>query len=134
MEGYRLKIKVGPHEFEAEGSEQSVSEQFKEWKQLIETVAALTSSPQGQGSGEAGEGDDGHESTPGELPSIFRLDRRRRLVSLAWHPTGDRREADALLLLIYGFARAFEQEDVAVTSLKEAMATSGSTCSPEISV
>jgi len=35
MDPYRLKIKVGEHEFEAEGSEEAVQRQFEVWKDLI---------------------------------------------------------------------------------------------------
>ena len=44
---YRLKIKVGPHEFDAEGPADAVREQFKDWKDLIafapQTFARLAS-------------------------------------------------------------------------------------------
>lgn len=38
MDNYRLKIKVGEHEFEADGPPDAVQSQFKEWKELIATV------------------------------------------------------------------------------------------------
>ena len=32
MEPFRLKLKVGPHEFEAEGEQESVERQFALWR------------------------------------------------------------------------------------------------------
>lgn len=34
----RLKIKIGPHEFEAEGSPEMVQEQFRVFKEMVETA------------------------------------------------------------------------------------------------
>jgi hypothetical protein len=39
MDGsYRLKIKVGPHEFEAEGAPEDVRDQFQAFKEMISTM------------------------------------------------------------------------------------------------
>jgi hypothetical protein len=38
---YRLKIKVGPHEFEAEGSPADVREQFEAFKEMISVVPVI---------------------------------------------------------------------------------------------
>jgi hypothetical protein len=124
MEPYRLKIKVGPHEFEAEGSEASVAKQFEAWKELIGSLgtAAPTKTV------EPDNADDNGSNGGVELPSaVFRVDRTRRMVSLSTQPSGEHRNADAILLIIYGYARAFDQEFVQVTTIKESMATSGLT-------
>jgi hypothetical protein len=39
MDAYKLKIKVGEHEFEAEGPPESVERQFQMWKELIATAS-----------------------------------------------------------------------------------------------
>ena len=36
MEPFRLKLKVGPHEFEAEGDQEMVERQLSVWRELIE--------------------------------------------------------------------------------------------------
>ena len=42
---YRMKVKIGSHEFEAEGPTETVKEQFNVFKELIESSAAKISSP-----------------------------------------------------------------------------------------
>jgi hypothetical protein len=42
MDGYRLKIKVGEHEFEAEGPANVVQAQFEAFKSLIVTIPSST--------------------------------------------------------------------------------------------
>ena len=44
-ENYRLKIKIGDHEFEAEGPVETVREQFEAFKELVKTPAAQTQNP-----------------------------------------------------------------------------------------
>jgi hypothetical protein len=45
METYRLKMKIGDHEFEAEGPVDVVQNQFAEFKELIEKVPATKAAP-----------------------------------------------------------------------------------------
>lgn len=42
METYRLKLKIGDHEFEAEGPVDVVQEQFAAFKELIANIPAMT--------------------------------------------------------------------------------------------
>ena len=42
---YRLKLKIGQHEFEAEGDPKVVHEQFQAFKELIATIPALPQAP-----------------------------------------------------------------------------------------
>lgn len=35
MDGYKLRVKIGDHEFEAEGPADVVKEQFELWKSLV---------------------------------------------------------------------------------------------------
>ncbi len=40
MDTYKLKVKIGVHEFEAEGSQEAVERQFEVFKELISSVPA----------------------------------------------------------------------------------------------
>jgi hypothetical protein len=124
MELHKLRVKVGPHEFEAEGTEDSVESLFNAWKALIEAPnRANETAPK-------------PPRNPLEDPNLtplidsatgnalFTLDSGRQVVSLRVHPTGDSRNADALLLLVFGH-RMVGMDEVPVTKLKEAMALSG---------
>jgi hypothetical protein len=44
-DSYRLKIKIGQHEFEAEGPAEIVREQFEAFKQLVSASTPLTQNP-----------------------------------------------------------------------------------------
>lgn len=112
MEAFRLKLKVGPHEFEAEGSQESVEKQLAIWRDLIASPSATppvvaspppppAPAPQAPGAPSA------PQPTPPvadpERVSLDRLFRHDgRVVSLTALPTGDNRTADAALLITYG--------------------------------
>ena len=46
MDTFKLRLKVGPHEFEAEGAKDDVQAQFDAWKSLISGEAAGAASEQ----------------------------------------------------------------------------------------
>lgn len=124
MDTYKLRVKIGSHEFEAEGPPKDVKAQFEAWKELIGSLPIATGS-------EAG----------GKLPpyvtevktregytapwDIFRVDDKRKLVTLRVHPSGENKDADAALLTLYGYKQALQQDEVPVTKLKESMEVSG---------
>lgn len=131
MDTHRLRVKIGPHEFEAEGSEESVIAQFNEFKKLIETVPvpgpSLSLTPT-TGSLST------HPHAPtsiemSRLEPLFSNDERRGLVSLRIIPTGERRDSDATLLVLLGFKLLRNEDVVPVTSLKAALQQSG--CEPK---
>jgi hypothetical protein len=116
-----LRVKVGSHEFEAEGSEESVKAQFEAWKELVAASPASSdpADPEQQQDQEQTSGDQR------ELGRVFSIDSRRKLVSLRILPRGERRDADALLLLLYGYERGLGQEEVLAGRLKQSLAVSG---------
>jgi hypothetical protein len=118
----RLRVKIGVHEFEAEGPPDVVAEQFQAWRELIAEQPSTRPDQQLDAGGDP----DRHRdtSTVGELPSIFSYDRKRELLSLSVHPRGNRRHADAALLLVYGY-KLLGRDEVIVGTLKEALAVSG---------
>lgn len=126
MDAYKLRIKIGSHEFEAEGPKDAVTAQFEAWKELIVSLPAVQSQeknaripPSSLMELRTGEGS---VTSPWD---IFEIDEKRNLVSLKVHPTGDQRDADAVLLILYGYRRALGQNDALVTRLKESMEVSG---------
>jgi hypothetical protein len=92
MAEYRLKIKIGDHEFEAEGPVEAVKAQFDAFKELISLVPEHKT-----------------ENTTSEQPAeaplqnalpvdkIFRVE--NRVISVTVPPSSD---TDAVLLILYG--------------------------------
>lgn len=126
METYRLRIKIGNAEFEAEGPEEAVKEQFEAFKRLVE------SSPQGVNT---------TVTRPSTAPSqtyepieALDSDDLRRLylfgksgdsLSLAFPPQGEERHQQAVLLVLYGYKKLIGQDDVSVGVLKDSLEQSG---------
>lgn len=136
METTRLKVKVGVHEFDAEGPSEQVSLQFQAWKDLIASVPVVAQPPR------AGEGrrtitlpaDAVHEVKTRDgytAPwDVFGTDADKDLMTLKVHPpAGDTRDADAILLVMYGYRKAGNDgagiSEVPVTKLKESLDVSG---------
>jgi hypothetical protein len=119
----RLRVKIGAHEFEAEGPRQVVAAYFEAWKQLVAVHApsagpAAPSLPRADAVGGA--------PAAGDLAGrdLFAVDRQRNLITLRVSPAGD---ADAALLLLYGFrlCGVDDGQELLATRLQAALAASG---------
>lgn len=123
---YRLKIKIGVHEFEAEGPAADVREQFAAFKDLIAMNPAVAPPlPQNLG------GQDTVQvtitpprpdtsATDGALGKIMRVD--NRVVSLTVRPdTAD----DAVLLILYGQRTIRENESITGGEVIEGLTATG---------
>jgi hypothetical protein len=130
MDSQKLRIKVGEHEFEAEGSPEKITEQFEAWKELVASYPKTTNGsqpPAGIPSGRLLRNVTEVRTTDGFTApwDIFVVDEKRKLVSLQLRPTGEDRDSMALLLLLFGYKKAFEQNEVLATRLIESMNVSG---------
>jgi hypothetical protein len=98
MSDYRLKIKIGDHEFEAEGAVEAVQVQFEMFKELIAGLPKNkpeTTAPEDQ---EINPQPTALQSiSKSNLDRIFRSE--RRIISLTISPSSD---VDAVLLILYG--------------------------------
>ena len=110
-EAVKLRMKIGDHEFEAEGPREVVSAQLETWKQLARLNADVVP--------ETGLG------TPPQ--HVFAVHEKEQLVSLRVNLYGQRRNADAALLLLYGYSTRFANGNAEVSArrLKAALAASG---------
>ena len=106
MEPFRLKLKVGQHEFEAEGEQESVERQLAVWRELIASPSGSVQPPASPPPPYGGVVVTPPTATPtgedsrAEYDKLFRHD--SRVVSLTVLPTGNQRIADACLLLLLG--------------------------------
>lgn len=118
MSTYRLRVKIGSHEFEAEGDEDTVLQQFEEFKKLIErSSVAPVEKPS--------EPEAGASAAETGLHRLFDYDEKDNLISLRVSPRGEDRIPDTILLLLLGYREVAGDEEVLVTHLKPAMQRSG---------
>lgn len=150
MEPFKLKLKVGVHEFEAEGEQETVERQLAVWREMIGSmpisppVAASPPPPAaypqvvqlqpagGIPSRESfglpslqvqGQVQVSDSISRGELDRLF--DHRGPVVTLTMIPSTDQREADAALLLLLG-QREYNAVDLVTGSrLQEGLRLSG---------
>ncbi len=119
IEIVRLRIKLDTCEFEAEGPRLVVESYFELWQKLVTTHlsrAAAALSPTGASS-----------TAENHRPEALTADLRRNLILLNARPAGKNHEADAALLLLYGYQQLLGEEGQAVlgTRLKKSWSASG---------
>jgi hypothetical protein len=125
MEPYKLHLKIGPHEFSAEGPIDVVKQDYEAWKVLIRSAPAEieeSSRPSGDNGGTAVTAE---PIARDQIEKIYLLDEKRDMLSLRMLPRSDDRDADVLLLVILGYKLAKQVDEVMVTQLKPAMRQSG---------
>lgn len=124
MDGnHRVKIKIGPHEFEAEGSAQVVQAQFEAFKELVATTPIPTTQPFSPGreaSDEIVPPKRDLATTDSALDKIMKVD--HRIVSFTVPPTS---LGDALLLLLYGQKILRQNEAVSGAEIVDGLKTTG---------
>jgi hypothetical protein len=128
METMKIRLKVGVHEFEAEGPPEEVKAQLAVWQELV--VGARPVAGSGSSGSSAGVPAETEAGVPEGLGNgggrrLFVLDDRKELVTLRAHPTGETRDADAVLLIVYGYRLLRDQDEVLVTKLLESLRVSG---------
>ena len=110
METNRLKIKIGEHEFEAEGPAEIVQRQFDTFKELIASQPKQINTTT-RAATQAGNS---------ELDSILRVD--GRVVSLTVRPQS---EGTAAMLVMLGQKSYRENETVTASEIKDGLEQSG---------
>lgn len=132
----KLRLKVGIHEFDAEGPAAEVNARLEIWKDLIlnmppHSVAprpAYASTMESRGTPlplAAADSDANEQPKNPYAARVFSDDERRDLLTLRVHPSGESKDADAVLLLVYGYGEMRGMEDVPVTKLTRSITMSG---------
>ena len=123
---YRLKIKIGDHEFEAEGPADAVQQQFSAFKDLILSVPSIpVLKPQ---NGKLPERDNVQdEDIKNDLAEVdSRLDKimrvNQRVVSLTARPSTAR---DAIILILYGHKILRQSDEVTGGEIMDGLTTTG---------
>lgn len=120
---YKLHIKLGSSEFEGEGPEDAVKEAYQ---QFLEAFAAYKGVGENQPEKPPEQQPQRPEGVAADLLQKAFI-REGDSVSLRHLPPADRasRNADAAILVLYGYKKLAAQEDVLVTKLNDSLRTSG---------
>ena len=118
MDNYRIKVKIGEHEFDAEGPAEIVQSQFETFKELI----ANQTQPINTTEKAAKQVESGLPPANGDiqLERICRVD--GRVVSLTVKPEA---EATAAMLIMLGQKTFRENETVTASEIKDGLGQSG---------
>ena len=117
MPVYRLKMKIGVHEFEAEGSEEKVESQFQAFKELIASIPQTAEKPQDVPSDAAKAAENGNGL---ELDKI--MQNEGRVVSLTVRAASP---DDAVLLTLLGQRQYRQNNSVTGGEIKDGLRQSG---------
>ena len=138
MDEHKLKVKFGEFEFEASGTEASVQKQFELFmKGVTAPPVPKQPLPPKDGAGGTGTNTDGAKSDRPRQTSVgaaieqqtidsaFACDAKGTVSLKAIPSDSENSNADALLLILYGFRVVKSQNDVMVTQLAIAARQSG---------
>ncbi len=131
VERVKLRMKIGVHEFEAEGPHELVSAQVERWLR----AAGLGTTPVDGRPAAADDralrvsaGEPAGAAADATLKTLYRVDPEQQLITLRVRVNGRRRNADAALLLLHGFDTclgAGEGSATPAVRLRAALAASG---------
>ncbi len=137
MESSKLRAKVGVHEFEAEGPAEQVTAQYNAWMERIATLPSEylpqmpIKAPRPAIPAERVTEARTHDGYTTVL-DLWEVDEARDLRKLIVHPpAGETRDADAILLVIYGYRKIGNGAEnkgtarVPVTKIKQSLDVSG---------
>jgi len=115
-----LKMKIGPHEFEATGSPESVREKFVAFREMVQMLASSTVAQVMAGTKKIMETVDEALTTESQLAKIMRVNGRE--ISLTARPP---KLDDATLLLIFGQKILRENDAVTGAEIISGLNTTG---------
>lgn len=118
MDNYRIKVKIGEHEFEAEGPAEIVQSQFEAFKEIIanrphQTATSTPAQPKPAGQPAGNDGDL-------QLEKISKVE--GRLVSLTIKPEA---EATAAMLIMLAQKAYRNNDTVTASEIKDGLEQSG---------
>ncbi|HEY1507255.1 MAG TPA: hypothetical protein VGF92_23335 [Stellaceae bacterium] len=128
----RIKIKINGAEFEAEGTPEDVKAQYEAFVELMKAAPSPSAPPQPPPKA-ATPPDSGNGASEQSAPRSVAADFLNRIydyrkdgtVTLKVLPKGQNRDADALLLLLYGYKQYKDADNVFGAQLMKAAKLSG---------
>lgn len=126
---YKLRIKIGDAEFEAEGPQDVIQKAFEQFLAAAEKAPSVQTKAPPTDPTKIGNLPKGHDDSPIEptvLQRMFNVDAKKGIVSLrVLPPDGPNKGADAAILIIYGAYAQLHSNDLRVTRLKTGLTKSG---------
>jgi hypothetical protein len=121
---HRLKVRLGPHEFDGEGEKETVKEQYEMW---LQAITAMPNAGERRGANATPNTANKIEEVDDEVEALWNRAYKRsdNSVSLNVLPQTKAPNPDAILLLIYGFHALLKQEFAKATDLMDAAKQSG---------
>ncbi|MGC1780976.1 MAG: hypothetical protein WA708_00485 [Acidobacteriaceae bacterium] len=120
---YRLKIKVGVHEFEAEGLPGDVKEQFQAFKELVSAMPVTVPQPTAPSGQFREEYTPPRQDIPPGDPDVAKIMKLEgRVISLTVRP---KTAEEAVLLLMYGQRVMRQSEYVTGSEIVDGLETTG---------
>lgn len=125
---YKLQIKIGAHEFSAEGPEATVKEAFDAFMKAVTNPAPAAAPIQGQLAATLGgvmlqATGTVTDTAPIDLNRVFKQE--GDIISMKHLPPTPNKIADAAIVLMYGYMKLANIDDVPVTKLNEGLRRSG---------
>jgi hypothetical protein len=126
---HKVRVKIGDAEFEAEGSEETVREQYSSFLAALPAAAQASTKAKGADQSTPDQDAASRDNSPEDASWGALLARAFKdedgIVSLRLHPKGDNRDADALLMIIYGYHALKQVREVPTTHLGRSAAQTG---------
>jgi hypothetical protein len=120
---FKLKMQVGPHSFEAEGTEYSVRQQLEIWQQLILTMPTTGSRVAAAAGADASPPAQPATAGVNGLDRLFRDENGTLILTAA--PQGEDRAGVTLLITLLGYLRLQKMQEVSGTRLMMSLKATG---------
>ncbi len=122
---HSLHIKTAAFEFNAQGTEQSVNAQYEKFLQFLSATPTITAKAKEEEKG-GGLPPNAWKDVPKDaIERVYKED--GEIVSLRLLPKGDKRDADAILMILFGFAMLKQKNMVPAPDVLMAARKSGVT-------
>jgi hypothetical protein len=123
-ENHRIKTKIGDHEFEAEGTPEFVQEQFRIFKEMVDSAPKNPQNvlPPATRSSTMAEVKPSTDNVEASLRKIMTFDEAERIVSLTVRPPT---AEDAVLLILFGQKEMLGHESVTGGTIMEGITSTG---------
>lgn len=125
MDTIKLRLKVGQHEFEAEGPKEEVQAQFEAWKSLINAAPVAAAETPAAGNQTNSHGSTNTVNKPDD-PHLDLFESDGNTITLRAYPSGEQAD-DAVLLVAYAFKRIHNQDILSSVLLGKSLRLSGGT-------
>jgi hypothetical protein len=121
MDSYRIKVKIGENEFEAEGSPEMVKAQFDAFKEMLTSIPVRNDTPKGRDSQQVTTAQElAEDSELANFDKIFRVE--SRVISLTALPGN---VLDATLLTMFGQRHFRNNDSITGAEVKDGLEQSG---------